>query len=732
MGRVLIRQYLLLVSGVLAMIYAGAAAAIDWPQKLEAEKGTIVVYQPQPESLKGDVLTGRAAMSIALKDGSEPIFGAMWFSSRIESSGDSVLVRDVKITAVTWPDAKETNRDRFTQFVENAIPDAGFEISHERLAASLGVAQDEIQSLKDINNDPPKIIFEQRLAVLLLFDGDPKFDDIENSPYQRAVNTPFAVVHDTKGGKYYLSSGVLWYRAEDPLGPWEITDSPPQDLVKNMPEPGSDQQAPAGRDGMPPIVVVATEPTELISTDGEPEWKPLPDGELIYAVNTETPWIRDVAGSQMYVLLSGRWFASQSQEGPWKFVRADKLPDSFKQIPPNSDIGGVRTSVAGTDEAEQAVLDAQIPETAAISRSEAKLEVIYDGEPKFEKIEGTSVAYAVNTSTQVLEIDGKYYAVDDGVWFVAEEATGPWVVADTIPKEEISKIPPSSPVYNTTYVDIYASTPDVVYVGYTPGYLWSFPYWGVPIYGTGWYYPPYWGGFYYPRPPTWGLHVGYNPWTGWNFGVSWTNGFFSFGVSFGGGYGHWGCCGGWYGGGYHRGPTFINTGDINIGNNINVGNRTEIANRIGDNQNFQNLRDNGGRNVYNRGDNAARNVDRATARENLKMAQPAVNRENNVLVDRNNNIARKTDEAWQTRENGQWKNVDTSKIDTSNIDGSRVDTSKISQGHIDTSNIADYKQSRGNVDVSGLERHNRARSRGAQHEMRARHAGGGGGRLRRR
>ena len=228
--------------------------------------------------------------------------------------------------------------------------------------------------------------------------------------------------------------------------------------------------------------------------------------------------------------------------------------------------------------------------------------------------------------------------------------------------------------------------------------------------------------------------MGYNPWTGWNYGVSWTNGFFSFGVSFGGGYGHWGCCGGWYGGGYHRGPTFINTGDINIGNNINVGNRTEIANRIGDNQNFQSIRENADQNVYNRGNNALRNVDRETARENLKMAQPAVNRQNNVLVDRNNNIARKTDQAWQTRENGQWKDVNTSNIDTSKIDTSRVDTSKISQGHIDTSNIANYKQSRGNVDVSGLERHNRARSTGASHEMRARRAGGGGGggRLRRR
>ncbi len=51
--------------------------------------------------------------------------------------------------------------------------------------------------------------------------------------------------------------------------------------------------------------------------------------------------------------------------------------------------------------------------------------------------------------------------------------------------DEIQKIPPSEPVYNTKYVYVYESTPEVVYVGYTPGYMWSYPWYGVPIYGTG-------------------------------------------------------------------------------------------------------------------------------------------------------------------------------------------------------------------------------------------------------
>ena len=89
-----------------------------------------------------------------------------------------------------------------------------------------------------------------------------------------------------------------------------------------------------------------------------------------------------------------------------------------------------------------------------------------------------------------VQITGCYYAVDNGVWFTSAKATGPWAVADSIPKDEIAKIPPSSPVYNTTYVNVYESTPEVVYTGYTPGYLWSYPYYGVPVYGTHQYTRP--------------------------------------------------------------------------------------------------------------------------------------------------------------------------------------------------------------------------------------------------
>lgn len=688
--RFVVRHFLTFLFVTSALIigifgYVPATLAIDWPQEITAEEGTIVIYQPQPESLSGNVLKGRAAMSLELNHQDEPVFGAFWFESTIDTDRDAgtTLIQDVSITQVRWPESRDADEQRFTAVVEAAVPDTGFEISFERLTASLASAETEQDSLEALKNDPPLIVFRQALAVLLLYDGEPRYSDVkksdvENSDYERILNTPMAVVRRKGSNEYWLSSGKFWYSANAPMGPWQPDNAPPSDLAQMLSAAGTDD---GQQPDSPPDIVTADAPTELIVSQGEPDWQSLAGGGLLYVQNTETPWLRDLGTNNMYVLLSGRWYRSRSQDGPWAFVRPDELPRSFSEIPPASDIGGVRTAVAGTEEAEEAVLDAQIPQTAAIQRDEATLSVEYDGEPQFEDIPNTGVAYAVNTGAQVLKIETRYYAVDNGVWFASADPRGPWEVADSIPEDEIAEIPPSSPVYNTTYVHVYDSTPDVVYVGYTPGYLWSFPYYGVPVYGTGWYYPPYFGSWYYPRPPTWGFHVGYNPWTGWNFGVSWSNGFFSFGMAWSGGWGGayrpWGCCGGWYGGGY-RGPVVINTGNINIGNNINVGNRVNARNRIDRNNNL-NL-NNSRANLYNRSevrDRLARPS--ATPRADRQLARPVTARDNNVFADRNGNVARHVgDNEWQgLQSNGQWsreETLNTLQSRSENLDRERLST----------------------------------------------------------
>lgn len=641
---------------VVAISFTSTVTATSWPQELTGDKGTIVIYQPQPEKLQGNQLTGRAAMQLELKGKDAPIFGVFWFSSTIETDRDtnSVIMEKIKVTKVAWPESSENSEQQFTNFVEKELQNSSFTGSLSKLTATLTSAEKVKKSLENIKNDPPVIIFKDKLAVLLTYDGKPIFQDIENSPYQRALNTQFAVVKVKGKPQYYLTSGSLWYSASTELGPWQATTNVPADLIAMIAK--ANETNTNNKPTKTPEVVTATKATELVVSEGKPNWVSLTGGKLLYVKNTETPWIREIEGGDMYILLSGRWFKSKSTQGPWAFVRADKLPTSFKDIPPESDIGGLRSSVAGTAEADQAVLDAQIPQTAAIQRSEAKLTVQYDGEPKFERIKGTDVDYAVNTATQVLRISGKYYAVDNAVWFVASNAKGPWIVADSIPTDAIAEIPPSSPVYNTTYVKVYDSTPTVVYVGYTPGYMWSYPYYGVPIYGTGWYYPPYYGGWYYPRPPTWGMHIGYNPWTGWGVGISWGSPFFRVGISWSGGY-HNHYRGGYYGGyhgGYHGGRhTNINiNGNVNIGNSVSIGNRAHIKNNI--------AKQSGGKinnNLYNKPSNRKRNATRATPSRNIQKAKPATQRANNVYADRGGNVLRHQNGQWQNRSNKSWNSV---------------------------------------------------------------------------
>jgi uncharacterized membrane protein YgcG len=133
------------------------------------------------------------------------------------------------------------------------------------------------------------------------------------------------------------------------------------------------------------------------------------------------------------------------------------------------------------------------------------------------------MSYAVNTATPVIRISPtSYYAVDKGVWFTASSPMGPWIVASSVPAE-IYSIPVSSPLYYVTNVRVYRSTPEYVYVGYTPGYYGTIvnPS-GIVVYGTGYYYRPYVGRTWYGYPSTYGYGVGlsYGATTGFAFGFT--------------------------------------------------------------------------------------------------------------------------------------------------------------------------------------------------------------------
>ncbi len=504
---------------------ADPAAEPAWPRQFASASGSFVLYEPQPEELHGDLLTARAAFSLQKGPADTPRFGVLWFQAHILIDRDSstVAMRDFDVTKVRLPGITPSEATTYEHLVEAEARHWDLSGSFEELQTGLAAAERERASVANLDNTPPRILFAYERAILVVYDGAPLAEPIEGTSLERVANTPFAVVRDPASGRYYLNGANLWYVASDPLGPWISTLDPPAAVRAVVPPDTSADDQVLDR---APRVLTATEPTELIAIDGQPSYVPIAGGELLYVANTESDVFREVSSGSVYVLIAGRWFRAASFDGPWTFVRGDSLPDAFRRIPVDSPKANVLASVAGTDQADDAVADAEIAQTSAIRRGSDDVSVTYDGDPQFEPIEGTNLAYAVNTDAEVIRADGRYYLCDQGVWYVSDSPLGPWAVSDVRPVG-VEDIPPSCPVYDVRYVMIFDVTPDVIYEGYYPGYLGCYPYYGTVVYGTGHRYRSWHGRHhYFPRPCTWGFHPRYNPWLGrWSFGSSFGAGF---------------------------------------------------------------------------------------------------------------------------------------------------------------------------------------------------------------
>jgi len=621
---------------------------LTWPREIQADRARIILYQPQVESFKGDLLDGRMALAVQ-PEGKDLIFGALWFRGHMSTDLDERLVylERMEIPNVRFPDLDSAQVEDLKGIVIREVQSWDIELSLDRLIASVESEEGASGISQNLDNDPPDIYFRTSSAILVSIDGEPILGEVQNSSVKYVVNTPFFIVQTPGDGTYYMKGGKFWFTSSEVTKGWTETKNVPPHVEKlaaqviEEPEEGADSAMAA----MPsaPEIIVATQPSELVITDGEPDYAPIESTSLLYVTNSESDVIMDINTQQHYVLLAGRWYRSRTlKDGEWAFVEPADLPEDFAKIPEGSDIATVRTSVPGTPESRDAVLEQSIPQTAAVDRKTATVSVQYDGNPKFEKVSGTDVAYAANADKTVLLINEIYYCVDDGIWFESEKATGPWEVSVRRP-EAVDELPPDSPVYNVKYVYVYDYTPEVVYVGYTPGYTWSYVYGGVVVYGTGYYYRPWYGHYYYPRPVTWGFGVHYNPWTGWGFSFGVRYGWFS--VGFHGYGGWWGPAGyrhgyrhGYYRG-YHHGYRQGARAGYRAGQ---AAGRPEAYRNVYKNR-ADGIRSTGGR-PQTRPSPATRN-----------RAQPST-RPNNVYSDRKGNVYQSDRSGnWQQRSGGEWR-----------------------------------------------------------------------------
>ena len=523
---------LLFLAGLLLFPLAQAACAqqappslkTGWPRVIPEGKATVFLYQPQVESWSNNMLRGRSAVRVS-GGGPRESYGVVWFKGQTEVQKDPrlVLIHNYTITRIQFPGAPDQAalvRKALERFAQNR----GTLASLDQLLTSLVASGDKGANRGvQVRNVAPRVILSSTPAMLVPVYGEPVFRPIQACRLQRAVNTPALLVSDPQAGSLYLFLTDRWLTASGVAGPWVAAPNAPAELAGVLQAVKDDGSADLFVDPGPglkkaleggtlPTIYLSTTPTELIVTQGAPRFQAVSGTRLQWCSNTATDLFRYAPSGKYFLLLSGRWFTSDSLAGAWTYVPGARLPADFARIPPTSPRASVRVSVPGTPEAQEAVIAATIPQTATIDRAKAQLAVTYDGgTPDFQPIAGTNLAYAVNCAIPVIRFtQGSYYAVKAGVWFNGVDPNGPWAVASSVPRE-IYGIPPSCPVYNVTFVKVYGSTPTEVYVGYTPGYYGTVvSSEGTVVYGTGYEYKPYVGTETVVAPPvTYGAGAGY-------------------------------------------------------------------------------------------------------------------------------------------------------------------------------------------------------------------------------
>jgi len=504
-----------------------------WPMRFNDEGTDFTVFEPQVDSWDGHKITGRCALAVQGPYAPEASYGTFAFSgiTLVDKSEHTATLADFKITRADFPSARDQTQNyvtALTQRFSTQSPPLALDSLETAMKAPPPPRVDHL------DNSPPRVIVATRPAVLVPINGAPAWRAVPGTDLQRVINTRMLVLKDSAGHIYlHLYDGYVQSSSLD--GPWTVVAQPPAefavaekaatesgqvDLMTGVSDSSGKKPLSLKASALPDIFV-ATTPAELIQFQGEPEYAPIPGTELIYASNTSGNVFKSLADQQNYILLSGRWYSAPSLKGPWQFLPGDKLPHDFAAIPDSSPKENVKASVPGTPQASEALVANNIPQSTAVARTKQMVPPQIDGPVQLAPIQGTALQYVVNSGTPIIEVNPQsWYACQDGVWYQATSVSGPWVVAVSVPPV-IYTIPVDCPLHYVTYVQIYGSTPDTVYEGYTPGYMGTeVADDGTVVYGTGYDYNPWVGDVWYGPPVTWGwgFYDCWSPWWGWGFG----------------------------------------------------------------------------------------------------------------------------------------------------------------------------------------------------------------------
>jgi hypothetical protein len=509
---------------------SGAAAVVvpadgEWPRRyVGADRAMVVVYEPQVASWEQQkLLSLYAAVAYTAPGADTPLLGTVMAEADTRVSVEERLVdfSSFRILQSNFPQAPKDQAAAAVAALKANMPLGERVLTLDRVLAYVDSSVIRARNVDGVKADPPAIFYSTRPALMVNVDGDPVWSPIQGNELRYAVNTNWDLFEHPPSKTLYLRHDQQWLQAQKIGGPWTAARTLPPSFGRLPADDNwKDVRAaiPARAASTVPTVFVSTAPAELILLRGAPQYEPVPGTKLLWVRNTDADVFRLGANGTLYYLVSGRWFSAPGANGPWTFA-TPSLPEDFTRIPLEHERSRVLASVPGTTQAAEAVLLAQVPQTARVSKKEVKApDVAYQGVPQFTPVVSTNASRAVNTDKDVIKVGERYFLCYQGVWFVSPTPDGPWEVTGSIPPE-VYQIPVSDPAHHVTYVTVESEDDEWVEFAAEAAYAGLMTAWGVSMWGTGWYYPPYvWygGSFpaYIPRYPTYGYGAWYNPWTG--------------------------------------------------------------------------------------------------------------------------------------------------------------------------------------------------------------------------
>ena len=183
--------------GVVGLVAAqGSRAQEDrdspdpWPRPVKLPDASLLIYQPQLESWRGNSASFRAAVGASVPGSSEPAYGVVWATARTEVDPirRAVTLQDIQISRSDFPTLPDQGAG-FVAELRQALPTAQRTISLDRMEASLAASAEASAEPVAVVNRPPEIIVSYVPAILIPIDGDPALRPVPGTSYERVINT---------------------------------------------------------------------------------------------------------------------------------------------------------------------------------------------------------------------------------------------------------------------------------------------------------------------------------------------------------------------------------------------------------------------------------------------------------------------------------------------------------------------------------------------------------------